>query len=107
MNKGQPEVIKNAVVAAGDAVKRYIRGYNAVIVHHEISGGAAGGFVGLKMGGKEDGTFIAHHGKGTNIKAAASATSYIAVFEGLMDWIEVSLTVTDGTHTVTIQPINV
>lgn len=107
MNKGTPEIIKNAVVAAGDPVKRFMGPYNAVLVHHQITGGTTGGFVSLKMGGKEGGTFIAHHGKGTNIKAAASATSYTAIFEGLMDWIEVSLAVTDGTHTVTIQPINV
>lgn len=107
MNKGTPEVIKNAVTAAGDPVKRFVGPYNAVIVHHKIAGGSSGGFVSLKMGGKEDDTFIAHHGKGTNIKAAASATSYTAIFEGIMDWIEATLTVTDGTHTVTIQPINV
>lgn len=107
MNKGTPEIIKDAVTAAGDPVKRAVGPYNAVIVHHEISGGSTGGYVSLKMGGKEGSTFIAHHGKGTNIKSADTTTSYTAIFEGIMDFVEFTLNYTDGTHTVTIQPINV
>lgn len=103
MKKG----IAKLVLSAAGTYKMYIGGFNALIVHHKITGGAAGGYASLKMSDASGGTFIAHHGKGTNIKAADTLTSYTSIFEGLMDYVEVTLAVTDGAHEVTIQPLEV
>jgi len=93
---------------SGSAVKSFIGPhFNAVLVKHKITGGSTGGYVSLKMDEKTDGTFIAHHGKGQNIKSADTTTSYYALFEAVDDYVEVTLNVTDGTHDVTITPINI
>lgn len=107
MNKGAPETIFNAIAGASSPVKRQYKGYNALLVHHYMTGVTSGGYVGLKMGGSENSQFIAHHGKGTNIKSANVNASYTCLFEGIMDWVEITLNRTDGTHTVIIQPVNI
>lgn len=88
-------------------VKTSCCGYNALLVHHVMSGDGASGYVSLKMSDAESGSYIAHHGDGTNIKAENATDSYISIFKGIMDWITVELHVSVGTHTVTVQPINI
>lgn len=105
--KGMYKVTHSAVVA-GSAVKHYVgKHYNALLVKHVMSGTTIGGYVSLKQAEETDGTFVAHHGKGTNIKGAAVAASYYAIFEAVDDYVEVTLNRTDGTHDVTITPVNV
>jgi hypothetical protein len=105
MRKGSARTTHAAVIA-GSAVIHRCEGYNALLVHHVISGAAIGGYVSLKMGPAADGPFVAHHGEGTNIKAADVAVSYTALFKGIMDHVEITLARTDGTHTVTVQALN-
>lgn len=93
------------VLTAAGTYKTNIGKFDTVLLHHKITGGVTGGFASLKMSNATDGTFIAHHGKGANIKSAATTASYTSIFEGVMDWVEITLTATDGTHEVTIQPI--
>ena len=106
MAKGAGRVTHKAVTD-GSAVKHSCKGYNALLIHHEMTGTTAGGYVSLAMGNEENGVYIAHHGKGNNIKSAALATNYTCIYEGIMDWVQVTLNRTDGTHTVTVQPINI
>jgi len=99
--------VTHDTVTNGSNVKINCTGYNALLVHHYITGAITGGFVSIAMSGRDDGNFIAHHGDGYNIKAADSVDSYTSLFKGIMDYVSVNLSVTDGTHTVTIQPINI
>ncbi len=104
--KGGVRVTHDAVVSGSEVVVG-CSGFNALLVHHVIVGATTGGFVSLTMSGKDNGVFVAHHGEGTNIKTTATKDSYTSVFKGIMDWVKVVLNVTDGTHTVTVQPINI
>lgn len=105
MRKGFAKITHNAVTKAG-SVKMCVTGYNALIVHHKIADAAAGGYVSLKMSNEENGYFIAHHGEGTGAKTENSKTDYTCVFKGIMDFVEVTLNYTDGTHTVMVQAVN-
>ena len=105
--KGQYKVT-HAAKTTGSAVKHYVgKHFNALLVKHVMSGTTSGGYVSLKQAEDTDATFVAHHGKGTNIKSSATAASYTALFEAVDDYVEVTLNVTDGTHDVTITPVNV
>lgn len=104
MKKGIAQVIHDKVTAGG-AVKRSIGPFNALIVHHYMTGVTSGGYVSLKMSNLTDGQFIAHHGDGAGIKSADTATSYTALFKGLMDHVEITLHRTDGEHHVICQPL--
>lgn len=106
-SRGAPKVTHNAV-ETGSAVLYDCGDYNALVVHHLMENPTSGGYVSLKMSPTgATGTYIAHHGDGTNIKTQASASSYASIFKGIMKYVEVTLNRTDGKHTVTIQPINV
>lgn len=104
--RGGAKVTHAAAIETG-SVKISCAGYNALLVHHVMSGDGASGYVSLKMSYAESGSYIAHHGDGTNIKAENATASYISIFKGIMDWITVELHVSAGTHTVTVQPINI
>lgn len=108
MSKGPISIqpVFDAVTTGGTSQEIFCGGFNALLLHHVISGGTTGGYATIKMSPKSLGTFIDHHGKGQNIKNAATTTSYISLFEAIFDYIKVVLTVTDGTHTVIVQPIN-
>jgi len=108
LGKGQITVppVFDTVTTGGTSQEIFCGGFNALLVHHVISGGSTGGYVSLQMSPKSLGTFVAHHGKGQNIKSAATANSYISLFEAIFDYVKLVLTVTDGTHTVIAQPIN-
>lgn len=107
MKKGAAKVVHREKTASVSA-KVYIgHNYNALLVHHYMTGTTTGGHVNITMADKEDGNFIAHHGEGTNIQSNDTPNSYTALFKGVMDYINVDLQVTDGTHTVIIQPINI
>jgi len=104
MKKGAAKVTHNAVTV-GSSVKHNCTGYNALLIHHYIEGATSGGYVDVTMSNQEGGNFIAHHGGGENVKAADSATSYTMLLTGIMDWVSINLNVTDGTHTVIVQPL--
>ena len=104
MKKGMAQVTHDGVTV-GSAVKRNIGPFNALIVHHYMTGVTSGGYVSLKMSNLHDGQFVEHHGDGSNIKSADVATSYTALFKGLMDHVEITLNRTDGTHHVICQPL--
>lgn len=89
------------------AVKMKMGPFNALIVHHRISGGGStGGHVSLSLSpDNSTGSYVAHHGGGENIPSGAQANSYTALFTGLMDYVEVTLTATDKTHNVSVQPV--
>ena len=104
MKKGIAQVVHDGVTV-GSAVKRNIGPFNALLVHHYMTGVTNGGYVSLKMSNLTGGQFVAHHGDGAGIKSADEANSYTALFKGLMDHVEITLSRTDGTHTVIIQPL--
>jgi len=107
MKKGTAHVTHKAVTQGSSVKVQVGKHFNSVLVHHAMTGQTTGGYVSLKMSDSDNGTFIAHHGKGTNIKSANSATGYTCIFEAVSDWVEVTLNYADGTHTVTVIPINV
>jgi hypothetical protein len=82
-------------------------GLNALLVIHTMTGQTTGGFVRLedRFSGGTPG--LAHHGKGSNIKSAATATNYVSLFEGVSKIVGIDLQRTDGTHTVRVLPIRV
>lgn len=97
----------------GSTVEVYTRGFNALIVWHEIEGAADGGYVALELRTEQgqqgalkhpatdqDSTF------GIGIKDSDTKDSYIAIYRGLSEYVGVELNVTDGKHTVKVQPIN-
>jgi hypothetical protein len=106
--KGAVKATHEAAVATSEVEFHVGNNYNALLVMHEIdNGGGAGGYVSLTIGDKKDGTYIAHHGEGSNIKAADQAASYTCIFKGVSDTVKVKLNRTSGTHNVRVQPINV
>ncbi len=104
--KGGSKVVHSAAEAPAD-YKFNLGPWNALLIHHRIVGGSTGGRVLISMSGSIGGTYITHHGKGTNIPAGNQATSYTCLVEGLMDYVNVRLERTDGAHTITIQPLNI
>ncbi len=102
VKKGGVQVVHKAATSSSD-YKTNIGPFTALIVHHEISGGS--GRVEVSMAPEQDGTYIAHHGYGIDLPATDKSTSYSCVFLGLMNWVNVKLVRTSGTHTVTIQPL--
>jgi hypothetical protein len=88
---------------AGGIRRVHADGANALLVLHKITGATSGGYVSLSL--LAGGVSVPHHGRGTNIKSAATPTSYAALFEGVTDEVEVVLNVTDGTHDVVVVPL--
>jgi len=107
LKKGAAQVVYAAVAQApSEKAKLHIGPFNALILHHYIAGNpATGGYVSLSMSDSPDGNFIAHHDVGDNLPAGNVTASYTALFRGLMDYVEIELHITDGEHTVTIQPL--
>jgi len=104
MQKGAAVTAHLAATQTADC-KTSVGRHNALIVHHYMTGDGASGHVTLEMAPLPDGQMIDHHGKGTNIPTEDSNKSYTAIFEGLMDYVNVKLNCTAGTHTVVIQPL--
>jgi len=106
--KGELSTPFDSVTSGGTSREILCAGFNALLLHHVITGApATGGYATITMSPKSGGTFVAHHGDGQNIKGAAVTASYISLFRGILDYIKVVLTVTDGTHTVIVQPLNI
>jgi|GEM_PF-3387143 len=107
LKKGAAQVVYAAAVQApAEKAKLHIGPFNALILHHHIADTpATGGYVSLSMSNASDGNFIAHHDVGDNLPKGDVKTGYTCLFRGLMDYVEIELHVTDGEHTVMVQPL--
>lgn len=100
-------VTHNAVVAGSTVEFVMPEGCNALVLVHVMTAPTTGGFATVENRWVAGTAGVVHHGKGTNIKAAALATNYSSLFEGVADIVGVVLARTDGTHTVRVLPIRV
>ncbi|MDI6814425.1 MAG: hypothetical protein QMD10_12970, partial [Desulfitobacteriaceae bacterium] len=108
MAKGDLSIPFDSVTRGGISREILCAGFNALLLHHVITRTpATGGYATITMSPKSGGTFVAHHGDGQNIQTAAVTASYISLFRGILDYVKVVLNVTDGTHTVIVQPLNI
>lgn len=110
--QGTPQVTHNGATA-GSTKEIDCHGYNAVMIIHEITGGATGGFAQAELrpvkgtAGQIHPAPAAASDWGVNVKTAASLTSYVSIYRGLTSRVGIVLTVTDGTHKVTAIPCSV
>lgn len=81
-----------------------MRNGKTLLVTHLVSGsGSTGGYITCTHSDSEDGTYVTHHGEGTNIPSGASASSYTCVFKNCLPWVKLAIHITDKTHTVKYQ----
>lgn len=98
---------------ASDARLLNLKGFNGLIIWHLIEDATAGGFVKVHNqygDGASDG--LPHPAPagdstwGLNVVDAAQTGSYMMILCGISERVLIELSVTDGKHTVILQPAN-
>lgn len=99
-------------VTASSTVEGDSYGFNSLIIWHKMSGTTSGGFVAIENRFEKGETGLDHPAPtgnsefGANVKSADEAASYMTIIRGVSRRYAIILSVTDGTHDVYIQPIN-
>mgnify|MGYP001442161901 CR=1 FL=1 len=74
-----------------------------LLVAHEISAAAVGGYVAVEIGDTPGGVFVPHHGDGWNLPGGGRAASYSCIYRNCGPYARLTTHVTDGVHTVWYQ----
>ena len=78
-----------------------------LLVAHDIADTPeTGGYVSVEIGDTADGVFVPHHGDGWNIPSTEQTSSYSCIYKNCGPLAKLSVSITDGTHTVWYQVLS-
>lgn len=81
--------------------------FNALMLMHEIRGEGAQGYLAMDIRYASGKYGVPHHGKGVNIKTDHQSNSYSSIYEGITDFVGITLHAKKGSHLVYAIPMNI